>query len=102
MAITGCNFVRFTIYELRLDDAIGGQSNIQIVVFDPPKDCHPVQAEQRPMRIVVGTGGTAEEEKRLDGERNCAFSYVPTADQKPLLRLDVWSTQNKSLESGRS
>lgn len=40
------------IYELRLDDEIGGHSNIRVVFFDPPKDWEPVLAERRPMRIV--------------------------------------------------
>lgn len=40
------------VYELRLDDDIGGQSNIRVVFFDPPKSWEPVQAERRPMRIV--------------------------------------------------
>ena len=40
------------IYELRLDDAIGGQSNIRVVFFDPPKDWQPVAVDRRPMRIV--------------------------------------------------
>lgn len=40
------------IYELRLDDEIGGQSNIRVVFLDPPIDWVPVAAEERPMRIV--------------------------------------------------
>jgi hypothetical protein len=40
------------MYELRLDDAIGGQSNIRVVFLDPPKDWQPAPAERRPMRIV--------------------------------------------------
>ena len=40
------------IYELRLDDEIGQQTNIRVVFFDPPRDWVPVAAEQRPMRIV--------------------------------------------------
>jgi hypothetical protein len=40
------------IYELRLDDVIGGQSNIRVVFFDPPADWKPLPAEERPMRIV--------------------------------------------------
>jgi hypothetical protein len=40
------------IYELRLDDEIGEQSNIRVVFFDPPKGWEPVLAEKRPMRIV--------------------------------------------------
>ncbi|MEX1098199.1 MAG: hypothetical protein WED34_19300 [Planctomycetales bacterium] len=41
-----------SIYELRVDDEIGGQSNIRVVFFDPPKDWHPSLAEARPMRTV--------------------------------------------------
>jgi hypothetical protein len=40
------------IYELRIDDEIGGQSNIRVVFFDPPKDWVPLIKEARPMRIV--------------------------------------------------
>jgi hypothetical protein len=40
------------IYELRIDDTIGGLSNIRIVFFDPPSDWRPVLAEARPRRIV--------------------------------------------------
>jgi hypothetical protein len=40
------------IYELRVDDAIGGQSNIRIVFFDPPSDWQPVVGERRPLRVV--------------------------------------------------
>ena len=40
------------IYELRLDDDIGGQSNIRVVFFDPPKDWKPEKDERRPLRIV--------------------------------------------------
>lgn len=40
------------VYELRLDDDIGGQSNIRVIFFDPPKDWEPLPAECRPMRIV--------------------------------------------------
>jgi hypothetical protein len=40
------------IYELRLDDVIGGQSNIRIVFFDPPKDWQPLSDEARPLRTV--------------------------------------------------
>jgi len=40
------------IYELRVDDEIGGHSNIRVVFFDPPRDWQPVMAERRPMRIV--------------------------------------------------
>jgi hypothetical protein len=40
------------IYELRLDDEIGGLCNIRVVFFDPPKDWEAIKAEKRPMRIV--------------------------------------------------
>jgi hypothetical protein len=40
------------IYELRLDDVIGGLSNIRIVFFDPPKDWQPLAVQVRPRRIV--------------------------------------------------
>jgi hypothetical protein len=40
------------IYELRVDDEIGGQENIRIVFFDPPKAWRPAKTEARPMRIV--------------------------------------------------
>jgi hypothetical protein len=40
------------IYELRLDDEIGGQSNIRVVFFDPPRNWQPVVGEARPLRIV--------------------------------------------------
>src|SRR5437764_9808297 len=36
------------VYELRLDDDIGGQSNIRIVFFDPPSEWKPVVGEARP------------------------------------------------------
>src|SRR5437763_9761403 len=36
------------IYELRLDDHIGGQSNIRVVFFDPPRDWEPVVGETKP------------------------------------------------------
>ena len=38
------------IYELRIDDEIGGHENIRAIFFDPPKDWEPV--EQKPLRIV--------------------------------------------------
>jgi hypothetical protein len=42
-----------SIYELRLDDEIGGQSNIRVVFFDPPRDWQPVRRQEaRPLRIV--------------------------------------------------
>jgi hypothetical protein len=37
---------------MRLDDIIGGQSNIRVVFFDPPKDWQPILAERKPMRVV--------------------------------------------------
>lgn len=40
------------VYELRLDDDIGGQSNIRIVFFDPPRDWAPKLEEARPMPVV--------------------------------------------------
>ena len=38
------------IYELRLDDRIGGHENIRVVFFDPPKDWQPL--EMKPMRVI--------------------------------------------------
>ena len=43
---------RLGIYELRLDDEIGGQSNIRVVFFDPPPDWQPVVGETRPLRVI--------------------------------------------------
>jgi hypothetical protein len=40
------------IYELRLDDTIGGLSNIRIVFFDPPRNWQPRALEARPLPIV--------------------------------------------------
>lgn len=40
------------IYELRLDDQIGGQSNIRVVFFDPPQDWRPALEEARPLRTL--------------------------------------------------
>ena len=40
------------VYELRLDDSIGGQSNIRLVFFDPPKDWQPLSEETRPLRTL--------------------------------------------------
>ena len=40
------------VYEMRLDDVIGGQSNIRVVFLDPPKSWIPNKEEGRPMRIV--------------------------------------------------
>jgi hypothetical protein len=38
------------IYELRLDDDIGGHENSRVIFFDPPKDWVPFV--KKPMRIV--------------------------------------------------
>jgi hypothetical protein len=38
------------IYELRLDDEIGGHENIRVIFFDPPSDWVPV--EKKPMRVI--------------------------------------------------
>jgi hypothetical protein len=40
------------VYELRLDDEIGGQSKIRVAFFDPPSTWAPLSEEARPMRIV--------------------------------------------------
>jgi hypothetical protein len=40
------------VYELRLDEAIGGQSNIRIVFFDPPTNWEPIPVEVRPLRTI--------------------------------------------------
>ncbi len=40
------------IYELRLDDDIGGQSNIRIVLFDPPSSWKTVEDNVRPLRVI--------------------------------------------------
>jgi hypothetical protein len=40
------------IYELRLDDEIGGPSNIRVVFFDPPRDWLPALDEARSGRVV--------------------------------------------------
>lgn len=40
------------IYELRLDDDIGGQANIRVVFFDPPGSWQPNVGEERPMRVL--------------------------------------------------
>ncbi len=40
------------IYELRVDDEVGGQANIRIVMFDPPAGWQPMPDHERPMRIV--------------------------------------------------
>lgn len=41
-----------SIYELRLDDDIGGQSNIRIVLFDPPSTWKTVEDNVRPFRVI--------------------------------------------------
>ncbi len=38
------------IYELRLDDEIGGLSNIRVIFFDPPKSWQP--REQIPLPVI--------------------------------------------------
>lgn len=40
------------VYELRLDDEIGGQSNIRVILFDPPSSwkCHADNI--RPLRVI--------------------------------------------------
>ena len=40
------------IYELRLDDTIGGLSNIRVVFFDPPDAWTPMVSQERPLPIV--------------------------------------------------
>ncbi|MCU0703748.1 MAG: hypothetical protein MUF18_07205 [Fimbriiglobus sp.] len=40
------------VYELRLDDAIGGQANIRVVFLDPPTNWLPVDDNVRPLRVV--------------------------------------------------
>src|SRR5882724_9933072 len=40
------------VYEMRLDDTIGGHDNIRIVFFDPPKDWQPVVGVRRPIRVI--------------------------------------------------
>jgi hypothetical protein len=40
------------IYELRLDDDIGGQQNIRVVFFDPPSSWKPNKNDLRPLRII--------------------------------------------------
>ena len=41
-----------SIYELRLDDTIGGQSNIRIVLFDPPSTWKCVEDNVKPLRVI--------------------------------------------------
>jgi hypothetical protein len=43
---------RLGVYELRLDDEIGGQANIRVVFFDPPQGWQPIRGETRPLRNV--------------------------------------------------
>jgi hypothetical protein len=43
---------RSGVYEMRLDDEIGGQSNIRVVHFDPPNDWKPKPREVRPLRVI--------------------------------------------------
>ena len=38
------------LYELRLDDDIGGHTNIRVIFFDPPSNWVPL--EEKPMRII--------------------------------------------------
>ena len=40
------------IYELRLDDDIGGQSNIRIIFFDPPASWVPAAEHKKPLRVI--------------------------------------------------
>jgi hypothetical protein len=40
------------IYELRLDDEIGGMANIRVVFFDPPRSWKPLVHEERPKPIL--------------------------------------------------
>jgi hypothetical protein len=40
------------IYELRLDDDIGGQENIRVVFFDPPGSWQPIKNQSRPLRVI--------------------------------------------------
>lgn len=41
-----------SVYELRLDDEIGGQSNIRVVLFDPPSTWTPVADNVLPLRVI--------------------------------------------------
>lgn len=41
-----------SIYELRIDDEIGGQANIRVIFFDPPSSWQLLPGEARPMRVV--------------------------------------------------
>jgi hypothetical protein len=40
------------VYEMRIDDDIGGQSNIRVVYFDPPADWQPITSETKPLRTI--------------------------------------------------
>ena len=40
------------VYELRIDDDIGGQSNIRVVFFDPPSGWKRTTDNIRPMRVI--------------------------------------------------
>jgi len=40
------------IYELRLDDDIGNQSNIRVVFFDPPTSWVPTPTFAHPLRVI--------------------------------------------------
>jgi len=54
------------LYELRLDDEIGGQRNIRAIFFDPPSNWVPL--EQKPMRVIWVL--EAFPKKRQDFSRN--------------------------------
>jgi hypothetical protein len=40
------------IFELRLDDEIGGQRNIRVIFLDPPDTWIPMHEHSRPLRVV--------------------------------------------------
>jgi hypothetical protein len=40
------------VYEMRIDDHIGGHDNIRIVLFDPPKGWLPTPEHVKPLRSV--------------------------------------------------
>lgn len=40
------------VFEARIDEPIGGQENIRIVFWDPPKSWEPCDVERRPLRII--------------------------------------------------
>ena len=54
------------IYELRLDDKIGGQSNIRVVFFDPPSGLAAGRWRNKTSACRLGVGGVAETPERLD------------------------------------